>query len=106
MNEEILANRCPSPIGHEHYRSVVSSAATNKYLARINKTRRVIRANKDRHEWASTVADMSERYPLVYRLLIDAGHDPAKAVELLLDAKRGDEWALIWIRVLRRNRKG
>jgi hypothetical protein len=32
--------------------------------------------------------------------------DPAKAVELLLDAKRGDEWALIWIRVLRRNRKG
>jgi hypothetical protein len=24
----------------------------------------------------------------------------------LLDAKRGDEWALIWIRVLRRNRKG
>ena len=47
-----------------------------------------------------------ERYPLVYRLLKDAGHDPAKAVELLLDAKRGDEWALIWIRVLRRNRKG
>ena len=38
--------------------------------------------------------------------LKDAGHDPAKAVELLLDAKRGDEWALIWIRVLRRNRKG
>ena len=51
------------------------------------------------------MADMSERYPLVYRLLKDAGHDPAKAVELLLDAKRGDEWALIWIRVLRRNRK-
>ena len=46
---------------------------------------------------------MSERYPR--RLLKDAGHDPAKAVELLLDAKRGDEWALIWIRVLRRNRK-
>ena len=42
----------------------------------------------------------------LYRLLKDAGHDPAKAVELLLDAKRGDEWALIWIRVLRRNRKG
>jgi hypothetical protein len=52
------------------------------------------------------VADISERYPLAYRLLKDAGHDPAKAVELLLDAKRGDEWALIWIRVLRRNRKG
>ena len=49
--------------------------------------------------------DLSERYPLVYRLLKDAGHDPAKAVELLLDAKRGDEWVLIWIRVLRRNRK-
>ena len=81
-------------------------ATTNKCLAQNNKSRRVIRATKDRHEWASTVADMSERYPLVYRLLIDAGHDPAKAVELLLDAKRGDEWALIWIRVLRRNRKG
>ena len=75
-------------------------------MAQNNKSRRVIRATKDRHELASTVADMSERYPLVYRLLIDAGHDPAKAVELLLDAKRGDEWALIWIRVLRRNRKG
>ena len=49
---------------------------------------------------------MNERYPRIYRLLKDAGHDPAKAVELLLDAKRGDEWALIWIRVLRRNRKG
>ena len=81
-------------------------AATNKCLAQNNKSRRVTRATKDRHEWASTVADMSERYPLVYRLLKDAGHDPAKAVELLLDAKRGDEWALIWIRVLRRNRKG
>ena len=81
-------------------------ATTNKCLAQNNKSRRVIRATKDRHEWASTVADMSERYPLVYRLLKDAGHDPAKAVELLLDAKRGDEWALIWIRVLRRNRKG
>ena len=78
----------------------------NKCLARSNKTRRVSRATKDRHKWASTVADMIERYPLVYRLLKDAGHDPAKAVELLLDAKRGDEWALIWIRVLRRNRKG
>ena len=80
--------------------------ATNKCLAQSNKSRHVIRTTKDRHEWASTVADMSERYPLVYRLLKDAGHYPAKAVELLLDAKRGDEWALIWIRVLRRNRKG
>ena len=83
-----------------------TNAATNKCLAQNNKSRHVSRATKDRHEWASTVADMSERYPLVYRLLKDAGHDPAKAVELLLDAKRGDEWALIWIRVLRRNRKG
>src|SRR5207342_1426550 len=41
----------------------------NKCLAQNNKSRRVIRATKDRHEWASTVADMSERYPLVYRLL-------------------------------------
>ena len=81
-------------------------AATNKSLARSNKSRHVIRATKDRYEWASAVADMSERYPLVYRLLKDAGHDPAKAVELLLDAKRGDEWALTWIKMLYRNRKG
>ena len=81
-------------------------ALRSRCLAQNNKSRHASRATKDRHEWASTVADMSERYPLVYRLLKDAGHDPAKAVELLLDAKRGDEWALIWIRVLRRNRKG
>ena len=81
-------------------------AATNKCLAQKNKTATGIRATKDRYEWASTVADMSERYPLVYRLLKDAGHDPAKAVELLLDAKRGDEWALTWIKMLYRNRKG
>ena len=64
--------------------TVKPMAATNKCLAQNNKSRRVTRATKDRHEWASTVADMSERYPLVYRLLKDAGHDPAKAVELLL----------------------
>jgi hypothetical protein len=55
---------------------------------------------------ASEAIQMNARYPRIYRLLKGAGHDPAKAVELLLDAKRGDEWALIWIRVLRRNRKG
>ena len=81
-------------------------ASESKCLARNNNSRRVIRATKDRHEWASTVADMSERYPLIYRLLKDAGHDPANAVQLLLDTRRGDEWALTWIKMLHRNRKG
>ena len=39
---------------------------------------------------ASEAIQMDERYPRIYRLLKDAGHYPAKAVELLLDAKRGD----------------
>ena len=86
-------------------RRTATDSGDEQIFAQNNKTRHVTRATK-RHEWASTVADMSEPYPLVYRLLKDAGHNTAKAVELLLDAKRGDEWALIWIRVLRRNRKG
>ena len=83
-------------------------AATNKCLARSNKPRHVIDANNRNYSaelMALEAIQMNERYPRIYRLLKDAGHYPAKAVELLLDAKRGDEWALIWIRVLRRNRK-
>ena len=49
---------------------------------------------------------MHERYPRIYRLLKRAGHDPAKAIELLLDAMRGDEWALRWIKMLHSHRRG
>ena len=84
-------------------------AATNKCLARSNKPRHVIDANNRNYSaelMALEAIQMNERYPRIYRLLKDAGHDPAKAVELLLDAKRGDEWALTWIKMLYRNRKG
>ena len=36
-----------------------------------------------------------------YSLLVAMGHSPAKAAEIILDAKRGDEHALKWIRLAR-----
>jgi len=34
-----------------------------------------------------------------YELLKQAGHSPAKAAEIALDAKRGDAFALQWVDV-------
>lgn len=48
---------------------------------------------------------MSARYPRTYRLLMGAGHDPATALEILIDAGRGDGWTLYWIKTLHRNRR-
>ena len=45
---------------------------------------------------------LQERYPRLYRALVAQGHDPAKAIEILLDAKRGDAHALNWLRVIAR----
>lgn len=45
---------------------------------------------------------MSYRYPRIYKLLKRTGFSPAKAVEMLLDARRGDKHALDFIRVCRR----
>jgi hypothetical protein len=45
---------------------------------------------------------MSDRYPRIYNALKHLGLSPAKAVEALLDAKRGDKHALQWISVARR----
>jgi len=39
---------------------------------------------------------------LTYLLLKRAGHGSAKACEIILDASRGDQWALFWIKMLRR----
>jgi hypothetical protein len=36
-----------------------------------------------------------------YKLLVDAGHTHTKALEILLEAKRRDEWACCWIYHLR-----
>jgi hypothetical protein len=40
-----------------------------------------------------------------YEALKVAGHTPAKAAEIALDAKRGDQHALAWIAALREARK-
>lgn len=36
-----------------------------------------------------------------YEVLKAAGHSPAKAAEIVLDAKRGDRWAIAWIATCR-----
>ena len=43
---------------------------------------------------------MHTNYPRIYILLKKAGHTPFKAVEILLDASRGDGHALAWVWVL------
>lgn len=45
---------------------------------------------------------MSSRYPRLYAALKAAGHSPAKGAEILLDAMRGDRYALNWIAIVRR----
>ena len=34
----------------------------------------------------------------LYEALKGAGHSPAKAAEIVLDAKRGDQYAVAWIK--------
>ncbi len=41
------------------------------------------------------------KHPRIYAMLKQAGHSPAKAVEIILDAKRGDGFCRRWIRTLR-----
>jgi hypothetical protein len=36
-----------------------------------------------------------------YELLKKAGHSPVKAAEIILDAKRGDAYAIQWINIIR-----
>jgi hypothetical protein len=40
------------------------------------------------------------RWPLIYRTLRAAGHDPAQAAEILLDAQRKDAHARAWIKTV------
>ena len=39
-----------------------------------------------------------------YQVLTGYGHSFAKALEIILDAKRGDEWAIMWIKFVRQIR--
>ena len=43
-----------------------------------------------------------ESYPRLYRALIGDGHDAAKAIEILLEAKRGDKHSLAWCKMMRK----
>ena len=45
------------------------------------------------------------RWPRIYVLLKAAGHDPARAAEILRAAKRKDSHARIWIKTLARSRR-
>lgn len=40
------------------------------------------------------------RHGRVYRMLKEAGHEPSKALEILVDARRGLSHALTWVRIL------
>jgi len=49
------------------------------------------------------MADQSqEGRERAYQLLKQAGHSPAKAAEIALDAKRGDAFALHWTTITER----
>lgn len=43
-------------------------------------------------------------YPRIYAMLKACGHSPAKAAEIILDAMRGNEHALLWIKTVRATR--
>lgn len=44
-------------------------------------------------------------YTRVYGLLKATGHSPEKALEILIDARRGKRYALDWVRVCFNQRK-
>lgn len=48
---------------------------------------------------------MHEKYPRIYGLLKEAGHSAAKALEIVIDAKRGDRFARGWIGLLFKYRR-
>jgi hypothetical protein len=45
------------------------------------------------------------RYPSIYGMLKRSGHSPLKAAQIILDATRGDELAVAWIKGLRKLQK-
>ncbi len=40
----------------------------------------------------------------IYKLLRNSGHSPIKAAEIMLDAARGNSWAMDWVKTLFRLR--
>lgn len=48
---------------------------------------------------------METKYRRIYRMLKNFEHSAAKAIEIILDAKRGDKIAMQWIRMIHRARQ-
>jgi hypothetical protein len=48
---------------------------------------------------------VEDRFPRIYAMLRAAGHDPAKAAEILNDAKRKDDHARAWIGAIAASRR-
>lgn len=49
---------------------------------------------------------LDDKYPHIYQMLKKNGHSAVKALEILIDACRGDEWALKWIKTMWSLRRG
>lgn len=47
----------------------------------------------------------SARFPRVYSLLKRAGFSAGKAIEIIIDARRGDPHALLFVKLTASNRK-
>jgi hypothetical protein len=45
------------------------------------------------------------RYPRIYAMLKAAGHPPFKAAEMILDAARGNRYAILWIKIIWHGRR-
>jgi hypothetical protein len=45
---------------------------------------------------------ITKSYPQCYALLRRRGHSAVKAITIVLDAQRGDEWSRKWIAAMRR----
>lgn len=45
------------------------------------------------------MTEMISRYKHTYAMLKSYGHSPQKAYDILLEAARGDKFALAWIRL-------
>lgn len=42
------------------------------------------------------------RHKRVYEMLKASGHSPITALQIIVEARRGDKWALQWIKLLRK----
>lgn len=58
-----------------------------------------------RHRMEEEMAKQSA-YPRIYAMLKMVGHEPLKAMQIIIDATRGDRFALQWIKSLHAGKWG